>query len=69
MTFHIGQEERHIAEWWNKPVSLDFYFFETEEIKVQLTQAGFGLEEVIERDPYPAVEVQTRRAYVFAEKP
>jgi SAM-dependent methyltransferase len=69
LTFHIGQEVRHIAEWWNKPVSLDFYFFETEEMKDCLTKAGFELEEVIERDPYPDIEVQTRRAYVFARKP
>jgi SAM-dependent methyltransferase len=69
LTFHIGQEDRHIAEWWNKPVSLDFYFFETEEMKAYLTKAGFELEEVIERDPYPEIEVQTRRAYIFARKP
>lgn len=69
LTFHIGQEDRHIAEWWNKPVSLDFYFFETEEMKACLTKAGFELEEVIERDPYPGVEAQTRRAYIFARKP
>jgi SAM-dependent methyltransferase len=69
LTFHIGQKDVHLDEWWNKPVSLDFYFFETEEMKGNLTQAGFELEEVIERDPYPDVEVQTRRAYVFARKP
>jgi SAM-dependent methyltransferase len=69
LTFHIGQKDVHLDEWWNKPVSLDFYFFETEAMKGHLTQAGFELEEVIERDPYPDVEVQTRRAYVFARKP
>jgi len=69
LTFHIGQKIVHLSEWWNKPVSLDFYFFETEEMKGRLTQAGFELEEVIERDPYPDVEVQTRRAYLFARKP
>jgi SAM-dependent methyltransferase len=69
LTFHIGQKDVHLDEWWNKPVSLDFHFFETEEMKGHLTQAGFELEEVIERDPYPEVEVQTRRAYVFARKP
>jgi SAM-dependent methyltransferase len=69
LTFHIGQEDRHIAEWWNKPVSLDFYFFEAEEMKSHLTKAGFELEEVIEREPYPDIEVQTRRAYIFARKP
>ena len=68
LTFHIGQKDVHLDEWWNKPVSLDFYFFETEAMKGNLTQAGFELEEVIERDPYPEVEVQTRRAYVFARK-
>lgn len=68
LTFHIGQEVRHIAEWWNKPVSLDFYFFETEEMKSCLTMTGFELEEVVERDPYPEIEVQTRRAYIFARK-
>src|SRR5262249_18031442 len=68
LTFHIGQEVRHLAEWWNKPVSLDFYFFETGEMKGRLTEAGFELEEVIEREPYPDIEVQTRRAYVFARK-
>jgi ubiquinone/menaquinone biosynthesis C-methylase UbiE len=69
LTFHIGQKDLHIAEWWNKQVSLDFYFFETEEMKCWLTKAGFELEEVIEREPYPDIEVQTRRAYIFARKP
>src|SRR5262245_52451371 len=69
LTFHIGQKDLHIDEWWNKRVSLDFYFFETEEMKDWLTSAGFELEEVIERDPYPEIEVQTRRAYLFARKP
>jgi SAM-dependent methyltransferase len=69
LTFHIGQKDIHLDEWWDKPVSLDFYFFETEAMKGCLTQAGFELEEVIERDPYPDVEVQTRRAYIFARKP
>jgi hypothetical protein len=46
-----------------------FCFFETEEMKTYLTQAGFELEEVIERDPYPDIEAQTRRAYVFARNP
>jgi hypothetical protein len=50
-------------------VSLDFHFFETEEMKGYLGVAGFELEEVIERDPYPDIEAQTRRAYVFARKP
>ena len=69
LTFHIGQEVRHFDEWWGKAVSLDFFFFETAEIKEELTSAGFVLQEVIERDPYPDIEVQTRRAYIFTQKP
>jgi hypothetical protein len=34
-----------------------------------LKAAGFEIEEIIERDPYPEVEQQNRRAYIFARKP
>ena len=68
VTFHIGSEVRHFDEWWGQEVNLDFQFFEREEMKTWLTDAGFGLEEVIERDSYPEVEVATRRAYIFARK-
>jgi SAM-dependent methyltransferase len=69
LTFHIGQDIIHRDEWWGKEVSLDFIFFETEEMKAYLKTAGFKLEEVIERDPYPDVEYPSRRAYIFAGKP
>lgn len=69
LTFHIGQETVHMDEWWGKEVSLDFNFFETSEMKENLKTAGFELEEVIERDPYPEVEYPSRRAYIFARKP
>jgi len=68
LTFHIGQEIIHRDEWWGKEVSLDFIFYETDEIKANLEAAGFGLTEVIERDPYPDVEYQSRRGYIFARK-
>src|SRR5262249_19952702 len=69
LTFHIGQEVRHIEELWGEKVSMDFIFFEREELTAHLRQAGFVLEEALERDPYPDVEVQTRRGYIFARKP
>jgi SAM-dependent methyltransferase len=68
-TFHIGKETLHRDELWGIEVSLDFNFLETGEMKTYLRQAGFELEEVIERDPYPEdVEYQSRRAYIFARK-
>jgi ubiquinone/menaquinone biosynthesis C-methylase UbiE len=70
LTFHIGQEIKHLDELLGVQVSLDFFFFETEEVKGYLRTAGFELEEAIERDPYSEeVEYQSRRAYIFARKP
>ncbi|MCA1583052.1 MAG: methyltransferase domain-containing protein [Acidobacteria bacterium] len=66
--FHIGSETIHRDEWWGKEISIDFAFFETSEMKSWLVEAGFRLDEVIERDPYPEVEYPSRRAYVFASK-
>jgi SAM-dependent methyltransferase len=69
LAFHIGREIIHRDEWWGKEVSLDFIFFETEEMKGYLRAAGFELDEVIERDPYAGAEYPSRRAYIFARKP
>ncbi|MDT7602701.1 MAG: hypothetical protein QOF61_698 [Acidobacteriota bacterium] len=69
LTFHVGSETVHRDELFGKRVSLDFLFFETGEMKEYLAAAGFALEEVIERDPYPEVEYPSRRAYIFARKP
>lgn len=66
MTFHLGTEIRHLDEWWGEQVSLDFIFYEREPMKARLNAAGFTVTEAIERDPYPEVEVATRRAYLFA---
>lgn len=68
VAFHIGSEVTHLDEWWGKKVDVDFTYFEREEMKQYLSAAGFELEEAIERDPYPGIEVQTRRAYIFARK-
>lgn len=66
--FHKGQEILHQAELWGKAVNLDFYFFEPDEMAGYLRQAGFEVAEVIERPPYPEVEYQSHRAYVWAKK-
>lgn len=69
LSFHLGDEVRHLDEWWGSPVDVDFIFFRREEIEGWLRAAGFRVEETIERDPYPEVEVATRRAYSFARRP
>lgn len=69
LSFHIGNQIVQLVEWWEKSVHLEFIFYETEEMKGFLRKAGFNILESIERDPYPDVEHQSRRAYIFAEKP
>ena len=69
VTFHIGAEIKHIEEWWEKPVSLDFAYYKPDEMENWLKDAGFVLEETLIREPNPEVEVATQRAYIFARKP
>jgi len=40
-----------------------------DEMAGYLTVAGFEIEEIIERDPYPEVEHPSRRTYIFARRP
>ncbi len=69
LTFHIGEDTIHKDEWWGQRVSVDFLFFRTAEMTAALRTAGFAVEEVIEREPYPDVEYPSRRAYIVAGKP
>jgi ubiquinone/menaquinone biosynthesis C-methylase UbiE len=69
MSFHIGDEIKHLDELLGCAASLDFYFFRIEQVTDSLRAAGFGIEEVVEREPNaPEVEYQSRRAYIFARK-
>ncbi|MFH1078900.1 MAG: class I SAM-dependent methyltransferase [Pseudomonadota bacterium] len=68
-TYHIGEKTIHIDEFLGKKVDLDFMLFPTDFISRCLKDSGFERIEVIEREPYPGVEYESRRAYVFALKP
>jgi ubiquinone/menaquinone biosynthesis C-methylase UbiE len=69
LAFHIGDESLHLAEWWGHAVCVDFFFFRSAEMTDYLRAAGFEIEEVLEREPYPDVEHQSRRSYIFARRP
>jgi hypothetical protein len=68
VTFHIGDDVKHVEEWWEKLVNLDFAFYLPEEMESWLKEADLELEESLIREPNPDVEVATKRAYVFAMK-
>lgn len=71
LAFHLGDDGAQIEDnIWDLGVSLDFTFFRASTILEYMRDAGFEIDEVIERDPYaPEVEYQSRRAYIFAHKP
>jgi SAM-dependent methyltransferase len=69
IAFHIGSETRHASDWWDHAVELDFVFFEMAEMLSSIWGAGFDTELNVEREPYPEIEVQTQRGYIFAQKP
>ena len=69
LAFHIGDDTIHLDEWWGHKVSVDFFFFRPDEMAGCLRATGFEIEEMIEREPYPDVEHQSRRSYIFARRP
>jgi hypothetical protein len=58
-----------VEEFLGKRIDIDFMFFTTDFIFSCLKDSGFEKIEISEREPYPGVEYESRRAYVFAIKP
>jgi ubiquinone/menaquinone biosynthesis C-methylase UbiE len=69
LTYHVGEETIHLDEFLGKKIDIDFMFFTNDFIFSCLKDRGFENIEIIEREPYPGVEFESRRAYVFAIKP
>jgi SAM-dependent methyltransferase len=70
LTFHIGDDVLRPEELWGNRITMKFYQLQPQRIERLLANAGFAIEDVVERDPYaPDVEFQSRRAYIFARKP
>ena len=70
LAFHMGDEQRHVEEWWGHEVSLDTWFLQPREIEALLRDVGFFVEMSLVRQPYaPDIEHQSQRAYILARKP
>jgi ubiquinone/menaquinone biosynthesis C-methylase UbiE len=70
LAFHLGDEVLHEENCWGHQVSLDLVLFGRKEVERYLTDAGFAIEDSLERNPYaPEVEYQSRRAYILARRP
>ncbi|HYR07516.1 MAG TPA: methyltransferase domain-containing protein [Longimicrobium sp.] len=68
LSFHVGDQVVHVDEMFGRRASLDFRFYQVEDVEAALHGAGFAEVEPIVREPYPDVEHPTRRAYVFARR-
>jgi ubiquinone/menaquinone biosynthesis C-methylase UbiE len=68
LAFHAGDQTLREEELWGHPIAMDFFLFQPSDIRILLEAAGLAVEEVVERDPYPEVEFQSRRAYILARK-
>ena len=69
LSVHIGDEVRRVDEWFDSPVDVQFRFFDPVWLTAELEQAGFTVEALTRRRPYPDVEVPTDRAYYLARTP
>ena len=70
LSFHIGEDSSQFEDLWDSGAALEFHFFRVSTVEDYICDAGFAIEEIIEREPYsPEVEYQSRRAYIFAQKP
>jgi SAM-dependent methyltransferase len=67
VSFHIGAEVRHLAEWWGHEVDLDFRFLETPEVARAMEEAGLAVQARLERTSCPG-EVDTRRGYLLGRR-
>jgi len=69
LAFHAGDEVRHVDELWGVKTSLDFRFLSPDVVAGELRAAGLEVLECTLRPPYaPAVEAQTERCYIVAER-
>jgi SAM-dependent methyltransferase len=66
LAVHAGEEVRHSAEWFGAAVDVSFRFFDPGWLGAELDRAGFTVEALTRRQPYPGAEVATERAYFLA---
>lgn len=65
-SFHQGSGSQHAEAMLGRPVSVDFHFYGVDELASAFRDAGFRLDFIHQRDPYPGLELQPRRrAYLL----
>lgn len=67
-SFHVGSDIVHLDEFLDQKVNIDFYFFETAKVTELVSECGFEIVDVLERQPYKEVEYPSKRAYIWIKK-
>ena len=66
--FHVGTNAVHVDELWGINVDLDAAFFSMDDVTDRLAKLGFAVVEQFQRDPFPEVEYQSVRGYIWGQK-
>lgn len=66
---HLGPEVRHLTEWWDHEVDVDFTLHDRADVLDAFAVAGLVDVEWYVRSPIPGAEVETERLYVLARRP
>jgi hypothetical protein len=69
LSFHVGDEVRHLMEWFGQPVDLHLVLHDPEEVLAAARESGLEVVERYVRGPLPGVELETDRLYVLARQP
>ena len=69
VALHAGAEVRHLDEWFEEPVDLDFVLHEPHEVVALVQAAGVTDVEWYHRGPFTARGETTERLYVVGRKP
>ncbi len=67
-SFHIGNDTIHFDEFYGHKVDIKFQLFEKKDVIELSRSVGFEIVDVLERNPYPGIESETQRAYIWVRK-
>lgn len=67
VSFHIGDEVRHVSDWWGHPVDVDGWYLPADRVAAEMEEASLTVDVRLERSNHPE-EVPTRRAYLIAHR-
>ncbi|MDJ1480927.1 class I SAM-dependent methyltransferase [Cytophagaceae bacterium YF14B1] len=67
LAFHTGNSIRHLDQYVDHAVSIDFYFYEIGHIMELLMTIGFEIIDVMEQPNPSALENGSKRAYIWSQ--